>query len=229
MLRVSIANDGRRKRWLVLMRWHHLIGDHTTLEVIQKEIQAYVLKQEQGLGEPIPYRNLVAQARLGMSQEEHEEFFREMLGEVEEPTAPFGLLDVQGDGVGIEQARVALEEDLVRQLRRSARRLGVSTASLCHLAWARVLAKVSGREDVVFGTVLFGRMQGREGSERGIGLFVNTLPVRICVNEEGVEDAVRRTHRLLADLMRHEHASLALAQRGSGVASPPRHADRKRT
>src|ERR1051325_4690702 len=219
MLRVSIANDGRRKRWLVLMRWHHLIGDHTTLEVIQKEIQAHLMKQGQGLGKPIPYRNLVAQARLGMSQEEHEEFFRQMLGEVEEPTAPFGLLDVQGDGVGIEQGRVALEEDLARQLRRSARRLGVSAASLCHVAWARVLAKVSGREDVVFGTVLFGRMQGSEGSERGIGLFINTLPVRICV-EEGVEVAVRRTHRLLGDLMRHEHASLALAQRCSGVPAP---------
>src|ERR1051326_7551421 len=163
--RCVIANDGRETRWLVLMRWHHLIGDHTTLEVIQEEIQGYLLKQEQGLGEPIPYRNLVAQARLGMRQEEHEEFFREMLGEVEEPTAPFGLMDVQGDGVGIEQARVALEEDLARQLRRSARRLGVSAASLCHVAWARVLAKVSGREDVVFGTVLFGRMQGSERSE----------------------------------------------------------------
>ncbi|HYH80408.1 MAG TPA: amino acid adenylation domain-containing protein, partial [Longimicrobium sp.] len=143
-----------------------------------------------------------------------------MLGDVEEPTAPYGLLDVWGEGRGIGEARLPVAADLGARLRRRARALGVSAASLFHLAWAQVLARLSDRADVVFGTLLFGRMQGGEGVDRVMGPFINTLPVRIGVGEEAVEAAVRRTHALLAELLRHEHASLALAQRCSGVAAP---------
>ncbi|WP_309235218.1 condensation domain-containing protein, partial [Paraburkholderia youngii] len=96
----------------------------------------------------------------------------------------------------------------------------MSLASLCHLAWAQVVARSSGREQVVFGTVLFGRMHGGTGADRAMGLFMNTLPVRLDVDGSGVEESVRRTHARLAELLTHEHAPLALAQRCSGVAAP---------
>ncbi|HEU4885442.1 MAG TPA: amino acid adenylation domain-containing protein, partial [Longimicrobium sp.] len=220
LLRVCIAEDRARGRWLLLMLMHHMSGDHESLEVLQGEITAHLLGREAELPAPLPFRNYVAQARLGVSREEHERFFTGMLGEVEEPTAPYGMLDVWGEGLGIGEAWLPVEGDLSARLRRRARALGVTAASLVHLAWAQVLARVSGREDVVFGTLLFGRMQGGEGTERVMGPFINTLPVRIGVGGEGVEAAVRRTHALLADLLRHEHASLALAQRASGVAAP---------
>ncbi|PJG49973.1 non-ribosomal peptide synthetase, partial [Bradyrhizobium forestalis] len=101
-----------------------------------------------------------------------------------------------------------------------ARRLGVSLASLCHLAWGQVVARSSGREQVVFGTVLFGRMHGGAGADRAMGLFINTLPLRLDLDGTAVEASVRTTHARLVELLAHEHASLALAQRCSGVAAP---------
>ncbi len=162
----------------------------------------------------------MAQARLGVSLEEHEAFFRGMLGDVEEPSAPFGLLDVQGDGSEIEEARVALPAELAGRLRKRARALGVSAASLFHLAWGLVVARASGRAEAVSGTVLFGRMQGGADVDRAVGMFINTLPIRLPAGDEGAEAAVRRVHGLLAELLRHEHAPLALAQRCSGVPAP---------
>ncbi|HEU4885973.1 MAG TPA: amino acid adenylation domain-containing protein, partial [Longimicrobium sp.] len=218
--RAYIAEDRARGRWLLLMLMHHLTSDHESLEVQREEIAAHLRGLGSELPAPLPFRNYVAQARLGVSREEHERFFRGMLGDVEEPTAPYGLMDVQGEGHGIGEAWLWIAGDLAARLRHRARAAGVSAASLVHLAWAQVLARLSGRQDVVFGTLLFGRMQGAEGADRVMGPFINTLPVRIGVGEEGVEAAVRRTHALLADLLRHEHASLALAQRCSGVEAP---------
>ena len=220
LMRCFAAYDAVGERWLLQCLNHHLTINHTTLEIMTREAHAHLIGEVGQLPEPLPYRNLVAQARNGIGREEHEAFFREMLGDVDEPTAPFGLLDAQGDGSGIDEAGIELDAGLSNRLRERARMMGVSAASLCHLAWALVLARVSGRDDVVFGTVLFGRMQGGEGAGRTLGLFINTLPVRIQVDEEGVESSARRVHRLLAELIGHEHASLALAQRLSGVEAP---------
>ncbi len=87
-----------------------------------------------------------------------------MLRGVDEPTAPFGILDVRGDGSGIDETRSVLDSSLAARVREQARRFGVAPSSVFHLAWALVLSKVSARDDVVFGTVLFGRMHG--GAER---------------------------------------------------------------
>ncbi|MBV6325900.1 hypothetical protein KVP70_33995, partial [Duganella sp. HSC-15S17] len=72
----------------------------------------------------------------------------------DEPTVPFGLLNIQGDGRQVEEASISLSADLAERIRISARQEGVTPAVLFHVAWAQVLGQCSGRDDVVFGTVL---------------------------------------------------------------------------
>ncbi|WP_223621894.1 condensation domain-containing protein, partial [Lysobacter sp. ESA13C] len=220
LMRAFVAYDAACDKWILLLLTHHLSGDHTTLELLEAELQAHLSGSMATLPQQLPFRNFVAQARQGVSRAEHETFFRTMLGDVDEPTMPFGLNDSRGEGRSIGQVTRDLDAALSASLRTQARRLGVSVASLCHLAWGLVLARVSGRDDVVFGTVLFGRMQSGEGSDRAMGPFINTLPMRLQIDDVTVEAGVRRTHALLAELLHHEHASLALAQRCSAVAAP---------
>ncbi|SEI20494.1 amino acid adenylation domain-containing protein [Pseudomonas asplenii] len=220
MLRLDYAQDLPNGRWTGLLQFHHLINDATSLGVLVAEIEAHMQGQHGQLAASVPYRNYVAQAHLGVSQAEHEQFFQEMLGDLDEPTLPFGLQDVQGDGQGIEEVHRGLDASLSRRIRAQARQLGVSAASLCHLAWACVLGRVAGRDDVVFGTVLLGRLKGGEGADRALGMFINTLPLRVAVGEQGVRAGVKATHARLTALLGHEHAPLTLAQRCSGVVAP---------
>ncbi|MDX0061335.1 non-ribosomal peptide synthetase, partial [Sinorhizobium meliloti] len=220
LMRFVIAREPGSGRWLLLVLQHHLIGDHTTAEVMHAEVRAVLDGRAHELPAPQPFRNLVAQARLGVDAKAHEEFFQEQLADIDEPTMPFGLSEVRGDGSGVGEAQRMLPQALNDRLRQQARRLGVSLASLCHLAWGQVMARSSGREQVVFGTVLFGRMHAGAGADRAMGLFINTLPVRLDLDGTGVEASVRTTHARLSELLAHEHASLALAQRCSGVAAP---------
>ncbi|WXK35240.1 amino acid adenylation domain-containing protein (plasmid) [Mycetohabitans rhizoxinica] len=215
LLHCAVAQD-TDGRWLLVQLLHHLIGDHSTAEVMHTEVQVFIEGKGETLPSAQPFRNLVAQARLGVSQAEHERFFTEQLADIEEPTLPFGLTDVHRDGAQVSEAHRRLPPALNDRLRNQAKRLGVSLASLCHLAWAQVLARASGQQRVVFGTVLFGRMQAGEGADNAMGLFINTLPLRVDL-AGSVEAAVHATHARLAALLEHEHASLALAQRCSGV------------
>ena len=172
-----------QQRWLLRLVHHHLVVDNTTLEMMLQEIALIQAGGKSALPAPVPFRNFVAQARLGVSQEEHAAFFRQMLGDVQESTAPFGLLQVHGDGSEVQEVQQRLEPQLCRRIRQQARVLGVSAASVFHWAWAQVLGRITGREDVVFGTVLFGRMQGGEGADRALGIFINTLPIRVLLGE----------------------------------------------
>ncbi|MEW1640444.1 condensation domain-containing protein, partial [Streptomyces sp. NPDC093801] len=217
MLRANITEDPDSGRWLLLLQAHHLVQDHTSLEVVLHEVQAFLDGNEDGLSAPLPFRDFVAKARLQLSREEHAQYFTDLLGDVTEPTAPFGLLDIRGNGTSAVEARLPVDHALAARLVEQARRLGVSAAALFHVAWARVVARTTGRDDVVFGTVLFGRMHAGAGADRIPGLFINTLPVRAGTAVTGVADAVHAMQRQLAELLVHEHAPLALAQQTSGV------------
>ncbi|KAF9559481.1 hypothetical protein EC968_006605, partial [Mortierella alpina] len=216
LLRFVVAQevDGR---WILLELLHHLIGDHSTLEAIELEMKQIQEGLADNLLPPHPYRNLIAQARLGTSQDAHKKFFERMLSDFDTPSLPFGIADVHSNGSKVTEAERMLPQELCARLWCQARRLGVSVASLCHVAWAQVIAKTSGQQRVVFGTVLFGRMHAETSADRAMGLYINTMPFRVDLDVGDVEERVQHTHALLAELLQHEHASLTLAQHCSGV------------
>ena len=219
MVRVFVAYDPSKDKWIYHQLTHHMMDDQATVNIQEEEIEAYLLGKTDQLPAPSPFRNYVAQARLGLPLADHEAYFRDMLSDVEEPTAPFGFDDVLGNGSSIIEARKFVDPALSARLFKAAQRLGVSTASVFHEAFALMLARLSGRDDVVFGTVLLGRMLGGEGAGRVVGPCINTLPIRVRLADFAVRQAIQHTHTQLINLLRHEHAPLGFVQRCSGVGA----------
>ncbi|MEI8632510.1 condensation domain-containing protein [Vibrio sp. PP-XX7] len=203
--------DPKQDRWLLCFLFHHLCNDHTTLEILVEEVMAHLSNQTKHLPQPLPFRNFVAQACMGLDREAHLAYFRAQLGDIDEPCAPFGLLELQ-DHQTIEALHLAVDDTLARRIRAQVRLRKMSAASLFHLAWGLVVRAATGRDDVVFGTVLFGRMGGGEGADRALGMFLNTLPLRLSLAQISVDEALEQTHQRLMALLDHEHVSLALVQ-----------------
>jgi len=215
--RVQIAQSAENGYWYVLLQEHHIIGDHVSLELEIAEIQAVMGGKLNMLGTPTPYREFVAHTLKQREENDAEAFFTSRLADIDEPTAPFGLMDVFGDGSQVEEAVLDLEQELAQRVRDIARNHSVSAASFFHLAWALVVSQCSGRNDVVFGTMVSGRLQGTAGADSMLGMFINQLPLRLSLEDASVLQLLEHTHNELVELLDYEQTSLAIAQRCSSV------------
>jgi arthrofactin-type cyclic lipopeptide synthetase C len=218
LVRACLAKDEEHDRWIVLLLFHHLVTDRVSLELVHREIETHLRGRSRDLPPALPYRDFVAHARLKANRTEQENFFRKMLGDFDEPTKPLGISGMSVGSMCETSRRV--EARLALRLREHARSLGVTAASLFHLAWAYVLAETSGNDDIVFGTTLSGRMHAGAGADQVLGLFVNTLPIRVRIGQEDALTEVRQVNQTLSALLSFEQTPLSLAQQYSGISTP---------
>jgi len=218
LLRLQVA-EAEEGRWNALLQIHHMVDDDVSLQILVSEAVAHMQGTAGSLPFPVPYRNHVAAVLSHARAKDSAAFFREKLADVTELTAPFGLQDVRTGGNDAMRDSLELDARLVTIIRTQAQALSVSPATLFHVAWALTVARTSARDEAVFGTVLLGRWQGGAEVQRIPGMFINTLPLRVKLQNASVRDLIQRTQQELIALLEHEQASLAVAQQCSGVPS----------
>ena len=218
LLAAYVVEDRARGEWLLSLLYHHILGDRTASELIRGELGRHMRSESTESVASPSLRALIAQAN-SVDPAQYETYFRHLLAGVDDTTAPFGVLNTHQTSTDLRGARRELPDALAAMLRECARMAQVSTTTLFHVAFARVLGACAGRDDVVFGTVLSGRLQGARGADRAVGMFINMLPVRFRLHDVTVADAVQDAYRQLLALLEHEQAPLALAQRCSELPS----------
>ncbi|PUA27190.1 MAG: non-ribosomal peptide synthetase [Cellvibrio sp. 79] len=212
ILALVAAQEEKTGRWLLLQQQHHIVCDQVSMGIEFRDILAFLQQQEGSLPEPVAYREFVAQGIYKATHFNYESYFRESLAGIDEPTAPFGLLDIHRADRHTEELELALDSQLAQRLRAGVRKLDTTPAAFFHVLWSLVLAKCCNRDDVVFGTVTSGRLQGTQGVENIFGLFINMLPVRFSLANLSVAGALKLAHKKLVELLDYEQAPLVKTQ-----------------
>jgi amino acid adenylation domain-containing protein/non-ribosomal peptide synthase protein (TIGR01720 family) len=199
--------------------YHHLLLDGWCLGLIFREVLALYEGRGAALEPASPYRNYI-EWLLRQDLVTAEAHWRETLRGFTAPTQIGLSAAVPGateEGAGGE-ITIALPASSTERLAGLARRHQLTLNTVLQAAWALLLARYSGDTDVVFGTVVSGRPAEVAGIETMMGLFINTLPIRVGVDSE---------HRLLdwmgeiqeqhIELRQYEHSPLVQVQAWSDV------------
>ncbi|MEV0691702.1 non-ribosomal peptide synthase/polyketide synthase [Streptomyces sp. NPDC050388] len=110
-----------------------------------------------------------------------------------------------------------LDERVSARLRETAARAGLTVNTVIEGAWALLLARHGGRDDVVFGTTVSGRPAELPGVEAMIGMFINTVPTRIRVTGGGAASWLRGVQERQSDARRFDFLALPRIQALSEV------------
>ncbi|PQE02237.1 non-ribosomal peptide synthetase [Mycobacterium sp. EPG1] len=204
----------RADRYTMIQTVHHIVADGWSVPLVLDELlTAYSGEDFHGpaarFGEFVQWLGARDQAADAAA-------WASLLTGVDAPTllAPLDGLGDEGHGFGRRTsspvARAALAE--------RAAAAGVTVGTMLHTAWALTLGRLTGRNDVVFGTVVSGRAGDLAGVDRMVGLLVNTIPIRVRWDHD---DTISTVAAHLAEtesaVLDHHHLPLTEAHRIAGL------------
>ena len=172
-------------RWRLVITAHHIVIDGWSLPVFVAEMM--ILYRAGGdLGAlpiaPRPYRDYIGWL-AGRDQEASQRIWREHLADLSGPTllaTAFGGDDAARTSTRLPQrTELQLDTEATERLVKGARSRGVTLNTLLQMAWATVVSRLTDRDDVVFGVTVSGRPAELAGVETMVGLFINTVPLRV--------------------------------------------------
>jgi len=212
LLRLLLIRLGEGRHRLVVTAHHILLDGWSTPIVLDEMSAAYagVL----GSSRSPSYRDYLAWLSRQDEQATRSAWRSELAGS-DEPT----LVDADADKSMVmpDEHSEWLSEEATRTLTGFARGHGLTLSTMVQGAWALVVARLAGRTDVVFGTVVSGRPAEVPDVERMVGMFINTIPVRVRVDgSQPVLDMLQDLQRRQSALTEHQHMGLPDIQKAAG-------------
>ncbi|HYC62720.1 MAG TPA: amino acid adenylation domain-containing protein [Thermoanaerobaculia bacterium] len=218
LLRFSLVRTDDDRHRLTLTN-HHVLLDGWSMPILFNELLALYN------GDALPPARSYADYLAWLTRQDQQsaiETWRAYLSGLEEPTrlerralSP----STHPDGLRARRSReVELSSELTALLQRLTRREGLTQNTLLQGLWAVLLARLTGRDDIVFGVTVSGRPPELAGVEVMLGLFINTLPLRAQLAPgKRLSTLLHEIQNDQTRLMPVQFAGLADIQRAAGI------------
>ena len=225
VMRFTLFRLGEDRMHMVWSHHHLVIDGWSTGQVLREFQELYAAAESGGecaLEAAQPYQNFITW--LGQQDMAAcEAFWRECLRGFDAPT-PLPAVDfsspAQADEATIRERRLRLGCDQVAKMEEFRRASHITANTVLTGAYGLLLSRASDEADVLFGLTVSGRPAELDGVESTVGLFINTVPLRLGVNEDSsVGNWLKEVQGTISETNRYEHAQLARVREWSDVAS----------
>ena len=203
------------ERYRLVWSHHHLLLDGWSIPLLLKEVftvyRGLCWKEPVQLAQARPYRDYITWLQR-QPLEEAERYWREKLRGLKSPTTlALGRgreARAEGESEYREQ-RLNLSAAETVELSAVARRHQLTLNTLVQGAWGLLLSRYSGEREVLFGTTVAGRPAELHGVEQMVGVFINTLPMRVRIDEkERVSEWLQGLQAEAVEMRQYEHSPL---------------------
>ncbi len=187
LVRIALFQIDQAEYYFVLT-FHHILIDGRSLRLILKQsfalYEALCQGQDLELAQPRPYKDYITWLRR-QDLSKDEPFWRDVLDGFTTPISlAAGAKDTSPTTAGHADESIRLPLDLASKLRSLAKEHRLTLNTFVQGAWALLLSRYSGQDDVVFGAIRSCRRTTIEGADSIMGLLINTLPVRARISPE---------------------------------------------
>ncbi|SCY85738.1 non-ribosomal peptide synthase domain TIGR01720/amino acid adenylation domain-containing protein, partial [Rhodococcus erythropolis] len=200
---------------------HHIILDGWSVPLLLQNLLAlYATRGDDSILPRVrSYRNYLAWL-VDQDRDRSLTAWADALSGVEEPTLLAQVTGGQEFTALSQKLNVSMSSETTAALTALAARLGVTANTIVQSAWAVLLGALTGTDDVVFGATVSGRPPALTGVESMVGLFINTLPVRVRLDAaESVEELVARVQIEQARMLDHHYLGLTDVQKAADVGT----------
>lgn len=178
LVRLALFRTGDRTHRFV-MTFHHALLDGWSLALVLAEALAH--HEGMALPPPAAYQSFIRWQRA-QDPAAAEAYWRAQLAGFTAPTR-WAVDDPEAEpaGEGYDTLVAAIAPGVAEGLRTRAEAHRITPATLFQGVWGILLAMYSGRRDVLFGTTVSGRPAELPGVLEMVGLFINTVPMRLSL------------------------------------------------